>query len=404
MTQTQDRTGADRALLRETAARFAARELAPAVARAEREAGGHLGREEFRALVARAADLGLTTLLLPEELGGGGGSQLDNAVVAEELGAVDVGFAAALNLTATVPGLLTAAGTPEQLRHWSAALTAPGGHLLAGALNEPSVAGAELFSPVPDPAIGVATRARRDGDDYVIRGAKAQWVTNAGAADTYLVFARTDPAVPAAQGVSVFWVPADTPGLVVGPRTSMLGMRSGWHAELVLDDVRVPAGARIGPEGGALPLLGSSTPGMVVGLAAALVGLARAALEQTTAFVEGRRSWGQPLRSHQAVALKLAEMAADLHAARLVVHDAAATVDRVVAGEEDPSALAARIPLSKVRAVDAAIANAQRAVELHGGAGVTSGNPPEKLLRDAWTGYSCDFPRDVLMLGVAATL
>ncbi|MGY1670576.1 acyl-CoA dehydrogenase family protein [Geodermatophilus sp. SYSU D00710] len=400
---------ADRTLLRDTAARFAARQLAPAVARAERETGGHLGREEFRSLVAAAADLGLTTLLLPEEHGGGGGSQLDNAVVAEELGAVDVGFAAALNLTATVPGLLAAAGTPEQQRRWFAALTAPGGHLLAGALNEPSVAGAELFSPVPDPAIGVATRARRDGGDYVVSGAKAQWVTNAGAADTYLVFARTDPAVPAAQGVSVFWVPADAPGLVVGPRTSLLGMRSGWHAELVLDDVRVPADARIGPEGGALPLLASSTPGMVVGLAAALVGLARAALEQTLAFVEGRRSWGQPLRSHQAVALKLAEMAADLHTARLVVHDAARAVDRLAAGEEDPAALAARVPLAKVRAVDVAIANAQRAVELHGGAGVTAGggtggSAPERLLRDAWTGYSCDFPRDVLMLGIAATL
>src|SRR4028119_1807776 len=174
MTRTHDRTRADHALLRETAARFAARELAPAaaragrrarrpprpdaaraprpraaprapragrrgparrsaargrapaVARAERDTGGHLGREEFRALVARAADLGRTTLLLPEELGGGGGTQLDNAVVAEELGAVDVGFAAALNLTATVPGLLLAAGTPEQLPGWAAALTAPG--------------------------------------------------------------------------------------------------------------------------------------------------------------------------------------------------------------------------------------------------------------------------------------
>jgi alkylation response protein AidB-like acyl-CoA dehydrogenase len=104
------------------------------------------------------------------------------------------------------------------------------------------------------------------------------------------------------------------------------------------------------------------------------------------------------------VALQLAEMAADLHAARLVVHDAAAAVDRVVAGREDPAALAARVPLAKVRAVDAAIANAERAVKLHGGAGVTTGEAPEKLLRDAWTSWSCDFTRDMLMLGVAATL
>jgi alkylation response protein AidB-like acyl-CoA dehydrogenase len=257
---------------------------------------------------------------------------------------------------------------------------------------------------VPDPTLGVATRARRHGQEYVITGAKAPWVTNAGAADTYLVFARTDPAVPAARGVSAFWVPADTPGLTVGPRTSMLGMRSGWHAELVLEEVRVPVEARIGPEGGAIPLLATSTPGMVVGLSAALVGLARAALVRTAAFVDGRHSWGRPLREHQAVALKLAEMAADLHAARLVVHDAALTVDRVDAGAEDPAAIAARIPMAKVRAVDVAIANAQRAVELRGGAGVTTGEAPEKLLRDAWTGYACDFTRDLLMLGVAATV
>jgi acyl-CoA dehydrogenase len=391
-------------LLRRTAADFAGREVRPAIARAERESAGHLDRAQFRNLIAAASDIGLTTLVLPERHGGGGGSQVDNAVVAEELGAVDLGFAAALNLTATVPGLLEAAGTAEQQREWFGLLTRPGGYLLAGALNEPSVPGSELFCPVPDPSIGITTRARADGDGYVISGSKAQWVTNAGAADAYLVFARTDPTVPAAAGTSVFWVPADTPGLSVGARTDLLGMRSGWHAEVVLDEVRVPATARIGPEGGALPLLGSSTPGMVVGLAAALVGLARAAYEQTLAFVDGRTSWGQPLRQHQAVALQLAEMAADLHTARLVVHDAAAAIDRVAAGREGPEALATRVPLAKVRAVDAAIANAERAVKLHGGAGVTAGEPPERHLRDAWTSYSCDFTRDVLMLGVAATL
>lgn len=391
-------------LLRKTAAEFAERRLRPAIERAERETGGHLDRDDFRALVSAAADIGLTTLLLPEEHGGGGGSQLDNAIVAEELGAVDVGFAAALNLTVTVPGLLLAAGTPSQQRAWFAALTTPGGHVLAGALNEPSVPGSDLFCPVPDPAVGVATRARRTADGYVLTGQKVPWVTNAGAADTYLVFARTDPTVAAAEGVSAFWVPADTPGVHVGPRTSLLGMRSGWHAEVMLDDVHVPVDARIGPEGAALGLLGSSTPGMVVGLASALVGLARAAHEESLAFVNGRTGWGRPLREHQAVALHLAEMAADLHAARLVVRDAAQAVDRVVAGEESPDALATRVPLAKVRAVDAAIANAERAVKLHGGAGVTTGERAERLLRDAWTSYSCDFTRDILMIGVAAAL
>lgn len=396
----------DTALIREVAASFAEDRLRLAIDAAEPESNGHLDRATFRGLIADAADIGMTTLLLPAEHGGGGGTQLQNAVLAEELGAVDVGFAAALNLTATVSGLLEA-GTAEQQRHWFADLTAPGGHLLAGALNEPSVAGSELFSPDPDPALGIRMIARRDADGYLLTGSKAQWVTNAGVADTYLVFARTNPTVAAYEGVSAFWVPADSAGLRAGPRTSLLGMRSGWHAEVVLDDVHVPPTALIGAEGEALGLLATSTPGMVVGLASAFVGLARAAYETTLHFVDGRRSWGRPLREHQAVALHLAEMAADLHAARLVVRDAARAIDEARGGRSSPeqrALLARSVPFAKVRAVDAAIDNAQRAVKLHGAAGVTTGSLPERLLRDAWTGYSCDFTRDVLMVATAATL
>ncbi|GAA4038491.1 acyl-CoA dehydrogenase family protein [Nonomuraea soli] len=303
--------------LREAVREFAADHVAPL--------GEHPPADRFRAAFAAAARMGLTGVLIPQEYGGGGGSQLDNAVIAEELGAVDAGFAAALNLSATVPGLLLAAGTAEQRERWLPA--AARGLILAGAMNEPSVAGSELFNPEPGPESGFRARAVRVGDGWRLDGAKAPWVTNAGVADAYIVFARTAWDRPGATSTSAFWVPADAEGLTVGPRSDLLGLRGGRHAEVVLDGVRVPDDALIGPEDGALPLLATSTPGMAVGLAAVFVGVARAALEQTLAFVRERRSWGRPLIDHQAVALQVADMEIEVRQARLLVTDAAAVVD-----------------------------------------------------------------------------
>jgi alkylation response protein AidB-like acyl-CoA dehydrogenase len=235
----------------------------------------------------------------------------------------------------------------------------------------------------------------RERDTYVLDGAKAAWVTNAGVATDYIVFARTAPGAGTA-----FWVPAGTPGLTTGPRSHLLGLRSGFHAEVLLDGVRVPATARIGAEGDGLRLLMTSTPGMAVALAAVFVGVARAAYEMTLAFTTHRRSWGRPLRQHQAVALELAEMAIEVRTARLLVREAAAALDDGAA----PGELAVLLPSAKTRAVDAAIRCAQGAVRLHGATGVTTGAGPEKLLRDAWTGYSCDFTRELLHLGIAAGL
>jgi alkylation response protein AidB-like acyl-CoA dehydrogenase len=319
--------------------------------------------------------------------------------VQEELGAVDAGLASSLNLTATVLDLVEAGAAEPQRTDWLRA-ACDGELLLAGALNEPSVAGSEMFDPAPTPSSYLRTRAVRDGDDWVITGSKAGWVSNAGAASHYLVFARTATDLPAVASTSAFWVPEDTPGLSVGPRTELLGMRSASHAEVFLDDVRVPSTALLGPEGGGLGLMQQAGGRMVVGLAAVFVGLARAAQDLALAETSTRTSWGRPLREHQAVALHLAEGAMELRAARLVVHDAARALDEGAAPQE----LAGLLPAAKAQAVDAAIHGAERAVKLLGGMGVTRGGGAEKLLRDAWTGWSCDFTGDVLRLGVAAAL
>jgi alkylation response protein AidB-like acyl-CoA dehydrogenase len=385
----------EREALREAVAAFARDRLAPALPPED----GDLSPEANRDLLERAADLGLPGLLISEEYGGGGGAHLDNAIVAEELGAVDAGFAAGLNLTMTVPGLILAAGTPEQKGRWLPGIAA-GETVLAGAMNEPSVAGSELFDPRPAPESGYRTRAARVSGDYVISGAKAQWVTNAGVADAYVAFARTATDRPGVESTSAFWIPAGTPGLSCGPRSRLLGLRTGFHAEVFLDEVRVPASSRIGPEGEALRLLMSTTPGMAVGLAATFLGVARAAEELARAHTATRHSWGRPLREHQAVALDLAELAVTVRTARLLVHEAATALDEGA----DPDELAVLVPAAKTRAVDAAIHCAQTAVRLHGATGVTTGAGPEKLLRDAWTGYSCDFTKEMLHLGIAAAL
>ena len=217
-------------------------------------------------------------------------------------------------------------------------------------------------------------------------------------ADAYLIIARTDAARPLMQGLSIFWVPAGTPGVRVGNKTPLIGWPLTSHAELVFEEARLPATALIGSEGGAAMLF-AMIPEMPVCLAACFVGLARAAYEYALDYAKQRRSMGVPIAQHQAVALKLAEMAVEVHAARLLVWDAAAGC------ATDPMATAMfKAPAAKAKAVDAAIRCAELSVQVLGGYGVTSEYEAGRFLADAWIGWSCDFTRDVLYLGIAAGL
>lgn len=384
--------------LQALAREFAAGEF-PALARAAEGGGdGDQERVAYAAMFAKASEAGFPALLIAPEFGGAGGTCVDNVLVQEELGAVDVGLAGSLNLTTCVPLMLAAGATPEQRSAWLQEICAARDHVIAGALNEPDVAGSELFSPLPDPSLGVRTRAVRSNGGYVVDGAKAAWVTNAGVAKAFMVFARTDPDQGPMDGTSVFYVPADTPGVSVGRPTQLMGMRTSWHAEVLFDGAQVATDRRVGPEGGGLALMGSAAAPMALGLAAAFVGLARRALEISVDYAKQRTSWGRPIFEHQAVALHLARADIDVTTARLAVWDAAAAVDR-----GDPTAQR-RVPAAKAHAVDAAIRCAERAVKILGANGVAEEYPTAKLLRDAWTGWSCDFTGDMLLLDVARQL
>lgn len=385
-------------LLQTTARDFAQREIAPVVSRleaaddAERTA---IGRE----LVAKGAALGFLSLLVPEADGGLGRPCIDAAILCEELAAADVAIAADLfGLTATMTQLISVGGNAEQKTRFLGPIARGEPVIFSGALSEPGVAGSDLFYPQPDPTVGVRTIARRDGDRYRLNGAKSAFVTNGGVADHYFVMARTDLARPLAETLTIFVVPAGAKGLSFAKPTDLIGWRTTHHGQMFFDDVEVPLENRIGEEGSAMRIFGSCAY-MPISLAACFVGLARHAQDCAVGYAKDRRSWNRPIIEHQAVGLKLADMAVQTHMARLMVWDAA------IAADTDPFAAGTfKAPAAKSAAVDAAIHNAQKAVEILGAYGVTREYPTGRLLNDAWVGYACDFTRDMLRLGLVPFL
>ncbi len=382
--------------LQQTARDFAKNEIKPIVKKLDESNDPNIVPWDFcKSVFHKGVQLGFTSLLVPQEYGGKGRKCIDVALVQEELGAVDVSIACSyFNLTAAMPLLVVRAGTSEQ-RHRLLSYISSGEPLLfSAAESEPNVATSDLFCPIPDPQIGMKTVAQRNGDTYVLNGNKSALVTNAGIADGYFIIARTALDLPMRDSMSIFYVKADTPGLMFGKKTEMIGWKASHHAAIHLDNVRVPAENLIGQEGQAAAQL-MLLPEVAIGLAASYVGLARAAYEYALNYAKQRVSWGRPLIEHQAVALKLADMMVDTQAARILVWDAACAADT------DPQlAATVKAPAAKTFAVDVAIKNAQKAVEILGGYGVTKEYQAGKFLADAWIGYSCDFTRDILRLGL----
>ncbi|MDF5730163.1 MAG: acyl-CoA/acyl-ACP dehydrogenase [Rhizonema sp. PD38] len=350
----------------------------------------HLCQSLFR----KGADLGFTSLLLPQEYGGMSGKCTDFVLVQEELGAADVSIACSyFNLTAAMSLFITRGGTIEQQKRIFSYINSGEPLLFSAVESEPLVATSDIFCPYPDSKIGMRTFAQRDGDTYLLNGTKSASITNAGIADIYFILARTDLNKPQQESLSMFYVPGDTPGLSFGNRTEMIGWKPSHHAEIHLDNVRVPVENLFGQEGKAGELL-MLLPEVAIGLAASYIGLARAAYEYALDYAKQRVSWGRPLIEHQAVALKLADMMVNTQAARLMVWDAAHAADT------SPQLAAIKAPAAKTFAVDVAIKNAQTAVEILGGYGVMKESQAGKFLADAWIGYSCDFSRDILRLGL----
>jgi acyl-CoA dehydrogenase len=323
-------------------------------------------REEFPwDLVKMAGELGLTTFAFPEELGGLGiTDELTNCVITEELAWGCGGVATVLGGThlASIPILL--AGTDEQKQRLLKPIVQRNG-LCAMALTEPD-AGSDVAA--------MTTTARREGDHYVLNGAK-RFITNGGIADLYVVFATVDRAL-GHRGVTAFIVPGDTPGVSGGKKEKKLGIRCSHTGEVLLDDVRVPVENRLGEEGGgfklAMTMLDRSRP-MVAAIA---LGIARAAYEYARDYAKERVQFGIPIANNQAIQFLLADMATKVQAARLMTWWSAKVT-------ETGRPFLYESSMAKNFASDVAMEVTTEAVQIFGGYGYIREYPVEKLFRDA---------------------
>ncbi|WP_326621859.1 acyl-CoA dehydrogenase family protein [Streptomyces decoyicus] len=350
---------AEQTAVRQLAEDFADREITPHATAWDR------AEQVDRGIVKKLGELGFLGLTVPEVYGGSGGDHLSYVLVTEELGRADSSVRGIVSVSlGLVAKTLAAWGDEDQKRAWLPRLTS-GEAVGCFGLTEPGTG---------SDAASLATRAVRDGDEYVIDGAK-MFITNGTWADVVLLFARTGGA-PGHQGISAFLVPADSPGLERREIHGKLGLRGQATAELVLQGVRVPATAMLGPEGKGFSVAMSALAKGRMSVAAGCVGIAQAALDAALGYAGEREQFGKPLARHQLVQELISDIAVDVDAARLLTWRVADLIDR---GE--PFATAAS--KAKLFASEAAVRAANNALQVFGGYGYIDEYPVGKLLRDA---------------------
>ncbi|MCL6292315.1 acyl-CoA dehydrogenase family protein [Streptomyces sp. 43Y-GA-1] len=345
--------------VRKLAEDFVAREVAPHVVAWDRS------ENVDRSIVGKLGALGFLGLTVPEEYGGSGGDHLSYCLVTEELGRGDSSVRGIVSVSlGLVAKTIASWGDEEQKRSWLPRLTS-GEAIGCFGLTEPGTG---------SDAGNLATRAVRDGGDYVVNGTK-MFITNGTWADVVLLFARTND-TPGHRGVSAFLVPTDTPGLTRRTVHGKLGLRGQATSELVLQDVRIPASALLGPEGKGFSIAMSALAKGRMSVAAGCVGIAQAALDAAVRYAGEREQFGKPIARHQLVQELLSDIAVDVDAARLLTWRVADLIDR---GQEFATAAST----AKLYASEAAVRCANNALQVFGGYGYIDEYPVGKLLRDA---------------------
>jgi hypothetical protein len=347
----------DERALEDAARAFAAAELAPHSARWDEES--HFPVDVLK----KAASLGFAGLYVKDDVGGSGLTRLDAAIVFEALSGGDVSTAAFLSIHNMASWMIDHFASEELRQRYLPRLTRM--DLIASyCLTEPG-AGSDAAS--------LTTGARRDGDAYVLNGAKA-FISGAGTSDIYVVMARTGG--EGAGGVSAIVIEKQTPGLSFGAPEKKLGWKSQPTAMVHFDNVRVPIPNRIGDEGQGFRIAMMGLDGGRINIAACALGGAGQALQAAKTYLTARKQFGRPLSQFQALQFKLADMATELEAARLMVRRAAAALD---AGDPAATRLCA---MAKRFATDAAFDVANQALQLHGGYGYLKDYPLERIVRD----------------------
>ncbi|HET6925530.1 MAG TPA: acyl-CoA dehydrogenase family protein [Hyphomicrobiaceae bacterium] len=347
----------EQAALQETALTFAKERLAPFAV--EWDENSHFPVD----VIKETAALGMAAIYVPAELGGSGLSRLDGALVMEALAYGCPSISAYLSIHNMVAWMVGKFGSDEQRRQWMPKLASME-WLSSYCLTEPG-AGSD--------AAALATSARQEGSDYVLNGSK-QFISGAGSAEFYFVFARTGDR--SANGISAFAVLKDTPGLSFGALEKKMGWNAQPTRQVIFADCKVPATNRIGEEGRGFRFAMSGLDGGRVNIGACSLGAAWCALDKAREYALERKAFGRAIADFQALQFKLADMATELEAARLMIYRAADALDRA-----DPQATMYSA-MGKRMATDLGFKIVNDALQVHGGYGYLKDYGLEKLVRD----------------------
>jgi alkylation response protein AidB-like acyl-CoA dehydrogenase len=347
----------DQRAIEDVARRFAREKLAPYAAEWDEKAF-------FPADTLReSAKLGFAGIYINSDVGGSHMSRLDAAIIFEELSVGCTSTAAFISVHNMASWMIDRYGSDEQRHHFLPRLTTME-KIASYCLTEPS-SGSD--------AAALKTRAVRDGDHYVLNGSKS-FITGGGVSDLYVVMVRTGQDGP--KGISAIVVENGTPGLSFGKRERKMGWNASPTAQVIFEDCRVPVANRLSAEGEGFRIAMSGLDGGRINIGACSVGTARAALDEAKAYVTERKQFGKAIAEFQATQFKLADMATELEAARLMIRNAAAALDR-----KDPRATML-CAMAKRFATDAGYKIANDAQQLYGGYGYLKGFPAERHVRD----------------------
>lgn len=318
-----------------------------------------------REIIKKMGELGLMGIPIPEAYSGSGMDFTSYIIAINELSKVSATIGVILSVHTSVgTNPILYFGTEEQKKKFVPKL-ASGEYLGAFGLTEPG-AGSD--------AAALKTRAVRDGDYYKLNGSKI-FITNAGEADVYIVFAKTDPEKGSA-GITAFIVEKDTPGFQVGKKEKKMGLNGSNTCELIFDNAMVPAANRLGDEGNGFKIAMANLEAGRIGIAAQALGIAEAALGYATTYAKERKQFGKPIGHLQGLGFKLADIATNVEAAKLLVYRTANLKARGINCGMEAS-------MAKLFATRTAMKSAIEAVQVYGGYGYTKDYPVERLFRDA---------------------
>lgn len=345
-------------MIRDMARDFAANELAPNAAEWDKNNG--FPEDMYQ----RMGALGLMGMMVPEKYGGAGADHVSYALAMEEIAVGDLGTSTGMSVNnSLVCAGLQAFASEEQKERFLKPL-ASGGKLGAFCLTEPHTG---------SDASALRTRAMPDGNSYLVNGTK-QFITSGSKADVALVFAVTDPDA-GKKGLSCFIVPTDTPGYIVSSHEEKLGQRAHDTCQIVFKEMRLTPDLMLGDPGDGYRVALSNLEGGRIGIASQALGAARAAYEAALAYAKDRSTFGKPIIEHQAVAFRLADMAVEIEAARLLIHNAARLRD---VGQP----CIKQASMAKLFASEMAERVCSDAIQTFGGYGYLNDFPVERYWRD----------------------